>query len=136
MTSLARSLTVEHYEYETVDFWVAERVMALVFGSPELLDASAVAAAVAVAAAALCVEGLVNPAELLYEAAAAGLIRINYERIFDDTLGQLRYGQRWQETYSVQRCLAIRHTLTHGGDCRVRMVEYTLTHKPWNVWIY
>ena len=44
MTSLARSLTVEHYEYETVDFWMAERVMALVFGSPELLDASAVAA--------------------------------------------------------------------------------------------
>ena len=91
MTSLARSLTVEHYEYETVDFWVAERVMALVFGSPELLDASAVAAAVAVAAAALCVEGLVNPAELLYEAAAAGLIRINYERIFDD----IRPAQIW-----------------------------------------
>ena len=108
--------------------------MALVFGSPELLDASAVAAAVAVAAAALCVEGLVNPAELLYEA-AAGLIRINYERIFDDTLGQLRYGQRWQKTCSVQRCLAVRHTLTHG-DCTVRMVEYTLTHRRWNVWIH
>ena len=102
------------------------------FGSPELLGASE---AVATAAAALCVEGLVNPAELLYEAAAAGLIRINYERIFDDTLGQLRYGQRWQKTCSVQRCLAVRHTLTHG-DCTVRMVEYTLTHRRWNVWIH
>ena len=84
MTSLARSLTVEHYEYETVDFWVAERVMALVFGSPELLGASAVAAVAA--SAALCVVRI-----LLYEAAAAGLIRINYERIFDD----IRPAQIW-----------------------------------------